>query len=116
MRQKMMNMAKELWPINRSLLGPGNRKTLKIIQKIQKNLKIQKIKSGTRVFDWVVPKEWHIKNAWIKINGKKVIDFNNNNLHVVGYSKKIKKICNLREVKKKNSFYKKKTKGYPICN
>ena len=113
MRQKMMNMAKELWPINRSLLGPGNRKTLKIIQKIQKNLKIQKIKSGTRVFDWVVPKEWHIKNAWIKINGKKVIDFNNNNLHVVGYSKKIKKICNLREVKKKIHFIKKKPKAIP---
>ena len=55
----MFKMAETMWPINRSLLGPGNRKTLHIIKKIQHNLKIYKIKSGTRVFDWIVPKEWH---------------------------------------------------------
>ena len=104
MRQKMFKMAETMWPINRSLLGPGNRKTLHIIKKIQHNLKIYKIKSGTRVFDWIVPKEWHIKNAWIKMDGKIIVDFNKNNLHVVGYSKKIKKICSFIELRKKIHF------------
>lgn len=113
MRQKMFKMAETMWPINRSLLGPGNRRTLHIIKKIQKNLKIYKIKSGTKVFDWIVPKEWHIKNAWIKMNGKIIVDFSKNNLHVVGYSKKIKKFCNFNELRKKIHFIEKKPNAIP---
>ena len=73
-------LAKELWPINRSITGDGVRSTLKIIKKHLKNLKVYEVKSGTKVFDWTVPKEWKVKEAWIKKpNGEKICDFNSNN-------------------------------------
>jgi len=83
----------KLYPINRSLTGDGVRKTLKLIKKEFKDLKIKKIKSGAKVFDWKVPPEWNLKDAFIKDkNGKKIVDFRKNNLHVVGYSIPIKKL------------------------
>ena len=86
----MYDWVKELFPINRSLTGEGVDQTLKFIAKHSSNLKITKIKSGTKVYDWTIPKEWHVKKAYIQtLDGEKVIDFKNNNLHLVGYSKKI---------------------------
>tara|TARA_B100000575_G_scaffold294679_1_gene313179 strand:- start:15700 stop:16983 length:1284 start_codon:yes stop_codon:yes gene_type:complete len=87
---------KKLFEINRSITGNGTVKTLKIIKKNFKDLKIKKIKSGTKVFDWKIPPEWNVENAYIvDKDKKKIIDFKNNNLHLVGYSnfinKKIKK-------------------------
>ena len=65
-----------LFPINRSLTGQGVIKTLKIIQKEFPKLKIKKIKSGTKVFDWNIPPEWNVKNAYVlDKNGFKIIDF-----------------------------------------
>jgi aminopeptidase-like protein len=79
--------AKELWPINRSITGEGTRETLKRISKHIPKLNISSIPSGTKVFDWTVPKEWDVKEAYIiDPNGKKICDFSNNNLHLVGYS------------------------------
>ena len=79
--------AKELWPINRSITGEGARETLKRISKHIPKLNISSIPSGTKVFDWTVPKEWDVKEAYIiGPNGKKICDFSNNNLHLVGYS------------------------------
>ena len=70
--KKMHDLAKKLWPINRSLTGEGNRETLRILKKELKNLKILEINSGKKVFDWKVPDEWTIKDAWIKDSmGKK---------------------------------------------
>lgn len=85
--KKAHSLAKELWPINRSLTGEGVRNTLKIIKKKIPELQIHSVKTGKQVFDWTVPKEWHVTEAWIKSpNGKKICDFKNNNLHLVGYS------------------------------
>jgi|TARA_B100001964_G_C14235126_1_gene602054 aminopeptidase-like protein len=98
----MLKLTKKLWPLNRSLTGQGNIETLKIIKNECKDLKLIKIKSGTKAFDWKMPKVWEIKDGWIKNNkGKKILDFKKNNLSVAGYSKKIHKIISARELKKK---------------
>ena len=85
---KYYNLAKNtLFPINRSITGNGTLKTLKIIKKEIPNLKIKKIKSGSKVFDWTIPDEWNVKEAFILDKfGKKIVDFKNNNLHLVSYS------------------------------
>ena len=78
---------KKLFPICRSLTGKGNEKTLSIIKKTLGKLKITKFSSGKKVFDWKIPNEWNVKDAYVldKFN-KKIIDFKKNNLHLVGYS------------------------------
>lgn len=90
----------KLYPICRSISGEGVRKTLKIIkQKIP--IEIKEIPTGTKAFDWVVPKEWNIKDAYIKDrNGKKIVDFKKSNLHVLSYSIPVNKKMSLRELKK----------------
>lgn len=84
--REMDDLIKELYPICRSITGNGTRQTLQVIQsKIP--LEIHEVPSGTKVFDWTVPKEWNIRDAFIKNSqGKKVVDFAKSNLHVVGYS------------------------------
>jgi len=77
----------DLFPVCRSISGAGLRETLLYLNKIIPNLNIISVPSGKKVFDWVVPEEWNIRDAWIKDeNGNTVIDFKNNNLHIVGYS------------------------------
>lgn len=79
--------AKELWPINRSITGEGVRDTLGLIKRHLPNLKINSVPSGTSVFDWTVPREWNVKEAYIITpSGEKICDFNENNLHLLGYS------------------------------
>ena len=93
------NLCKELWPITRSITGDGVRETLSIIQQEIPNLIIHEVPTGTQCFDWKVPKEWNIKNAYIiDRNGNKIIDFKDNNLHVVSYSTPINKIISLLEL------------------
>ncbi len=105
---------KLIQPIYRSLTGKGNYKTLKILQKINKDLKILSFKSGEKVFDWKVPLEWNIKDAWIKDNNKKkIIDFKKTPLSVVGYSTKINKYLTLNDLKKKIHTLKKQPKETP---
>ena len=83
---------KRLFPLCRSITGDMNRETLKILQEIIP-LKIREIESKTKVFDWEIPYEWNVKDAWIKdLDGRKIVDFNENNLHLVSYSKPIDKI------------------------
>jgi aminopeptidase-like protein len=82
--KKYYNLGKHaLFPICRSITGSGVRKTLKIIQKEFPGLKIKSIKSGTKAFDWTVPPEWNVSDAYIADkNGLKIIDFKENNLHL----------------------------------
>ena len=97
--KKYFNIAKlKLFPLNRSLTGEGVRKTLNIIKKEFPKLKIKKIKSGTKVFDWKIPDEWNVFNAYVidKYN-KKIIDFKKNNLHLVGYSIPINKYLSKKQ-------------------
>ncbi len=85
--EQIYNLAKKLWPINRSITGDGVRETLSIIQKEISELKIFEVPSGTNVFDWTIPKEWRIKDAYIITpSGKKICEFKKNNLHLMGYS------------------------------
>ena len=85
--QKMLLLAKELFPINRSLSGEGVRETLKILQRENPELTIHSIKSGSKVFDWSVPKEWNCFEAYILTpDGKKICDYSKNNLHIVQYA------------------------------
>ena len=74
---KFIKLAKELFHIHRSITGTGVRKTLRIIKtKHLPDLKIKKVKSGTKVFDWKIPPEWNIKDAYLKDeSGKKIIDY-----------------------------------------
>jgi len=79
--------ARELWGINRSITGEGVRETLSRIKDHIPELKIKSVPSGTEVFDWSVPKEWRVSEAYIIApSGDKICDFSVNNLHLVGYS------------------------------
>jgi len=99
--KKIHNFARDLWPINRSITGEGVRETLKHIQKHLPELKIHRIASGKKVFDWTIPDEWSVKDAWIKTpSGGKICDFKKNNLHLLGYSSNIKKKITLSELSK----------------
>ena len=73
---KIYKLAEKLWPINRSITGKGLRKTLNLLGDICPKISINEIKSGKKVFDWKIPKEWNVSEAWIKnSNGEKIIDF-----------------------------------------
>ena len=90
-----------LFKIPRSITGKGYLKSLKILGEIM-DLNLIKVKSNTKVLDWTVPDEWNIYDAYIlDSNGKKILDFKKNNLHVVGYAKSVNKIVTLDELKKK---------------
>ncbi len=83
----------ELFKICRSITGDGVRKTLKIYRRHFTNLKIREVISGTKVFDWKVPPEWNVRDAYVIDNSnKKIIDFKKNNLHLVSYSIPVKKV------------------------
>ena len=78
---------KKLFPLCRSLTGKGNEITLSIIKKTLGKLKIIKFHSGKKVFDWKIPEEWNVSDAYVVDKfKKKIIDFKKNNLHLVGYS------------------------------
>ena len=84
---EMHNFARKLWPLNRSLTGEGVRKTLRNISEHLPNLAIKSVPSGTKIFDWSVPKEWAVNEAYIITpSGKKICNFSENNLHLMGYS------------------------------
>ena len=96
--KEMYKLAGRLFPICRSITGNGVRETLGIIKE-SIPLKIHEVSSGTKVFDWTVPKEWNIKDAYVADEkGHKLINFKKNNLHVVGYSVPVNKTMALSEL------------------
>ena len=100
---KFYDFAKnDLFKLTRSLTGKGTKETLIKIKKKFPKLKIYKVRSGTKIFDWRIPDEWNIKDAYIIDKyKKKIIDFKKNNLHIVGYSKPIKKKLKKNDLLKK---------------
>ena len=93
---QMYDLVSRLFDICRSLTGKGVRSTLRIIKEHLPGLAIHEIPSGTRCFDWIVPDEWNIYDAYIlDEKGRKLVDFSDNNLHVVGYSVPVDKEVNL---------------------
>ena len=111
----MMSWAKDLFPINRSITGKGVKETIRYIKKnINNKFLNKKIKSNTKVYDWKIPKEWNLKNAYIlDEKGNKICDFKQNNLHILGYSKKVNKNINYKSLKKKIFYLKKKPDSIP---
>ncbi|MDZ4722482.1 MAG: DUF4910 domain-containing protein [candidate division Zixibacteria bacterium] len=96
----MHALIKELYPICRSITGNGVRESLNIL-KGRIPIEIHEIPTGQQVFDWTVPLEWNIRDAYIKApDGNKIVDFKINNLHVVSYSIPVNKIISLAELKK----------------
>ena len=88
---KLSKIFDELFPILRSITGPGYRKSLEILKKYI-NFKILKYISGKKVFDWTVPYEWHFYDGYIRnLNNRKIVDVKKNNLHILNYSSSIDK-------------------------
>ena len=95
----LYSLIEELYPICRSITGDGVRETLKRLEK-DIPLRTHEVPTGTQVFDWTVPKEWNIRDAYIKNgNGEKIVDFRNSNLHVMSYSIPVRKTLSLEELK-----------------
>jgi aminopeptidase-like protein len=96
----MYRVIEELYPICRSITGEGVRETLRRVKRLIP-LELHEVPSGTRVFDWTVPKEWNIRDAYVKDSrGNRVIDFRQSNLHVVSYSRPVTQRMTLAELRK----------------
>jgi aminopeptidase-like protein len=98
--EEIYALAAEIYPICRSITGNGVRDTL---QRISAHipLDIHEVPTGTEVFDWIVPREWNIRDAYIKDErGKKIVDYSSSNLHVVSYSTPVRQRVSLAELKK----------------
>jgi aminopeptidase-like protein len=97
--EQMHELMAELYPICRSITGDGVRKTLDIVKK-HIPLSVHKIRTGATVFDWEVPKEWNITDAYIKNSrGEKIVDFADSNLHVMNYSVPVHQKMTLSELR-----------------
>ena len=95
---KIQKLKEKLFPICRSITGNGLRESLSIINK-EVPLNILEIPTGTKAFDWEVPREWNIKDAYVKgKDGNRIIDFNKSNLHVLGYSVPIREKLSKEEL------------------
>ena len=95
----MMELMDRLFPICRSITGDGVRETLSILRE-RIDLKIEEVPSGYKAFDWTVPREWNIRDAYVKNErGERVIDFKESNLHVLNYSVPVSAIMTLEELR-----------------
>ncbi len=96
---EMYRLAEKLFPICRSITGNGLRQSLRILQQYIP-LEMHEVPSGTPVFDWTVPKEWNISDAYVRDSrGEKVIDFQKSNLHILNYSIPFQGRLSLAELK-----------------
>lgn len=97
--REMFDLCKEMFPICRSITGNGVRQTFEILKKHMPEMQLFEVPTGTQVFDWTVPKEWNIEEAYIEDENKnRIVDFKENNLHVLGYSVPVDKVVTLEEL------------------
>lgn len=104
MGMEMYQLTESIFPICRSITGAGVRKTLKMLSDFiaqdGMEFSIHEVPSGTQVFDWTIPKEWAIRDAYIENEqGEHIIDMKKNNLHVMGYSIPVNQWVTLEELK-----------------
>lgn len=98
---EMYELARELFPLDRSLTGDGVRRTLAVLRRELPEMTVHEVPSGTEVFDWTVPKEWAVRQAYIEDEkGNRIIDYKDLNLHVMGYSTPVDRWVDLEELKK----------------
>ncbi len=92
-------LAAEIYPICRSITGNGVRETLALLAR-HIEISVHEVPTGAQVFDWTIPREWNIRDAYIKnARGVKLVDFFQSNLHVMGYSVPVQKRVPLSELK-----------------
>jgi aminopeptidase-like protein len=95
---ELYELVRELFPLPRSLSGNGVRRTLEVLRK-RIPLEVTEVPAGSAVYDWVVPPEWNISEAWIEDeDGRRIVDFADSSLHVVGYSQPVRARLRGREL------------------
>ena len=97
---EILALAARIFPICRSITGDGVRQTLREVG-AHIDLDIHEVATGTPVLDWTIPREWNIRDAWIRNErGEKIVDFKRSNLHVMSYSVPVQRRMSLAELKK----------------
>jgi aminopeptidase-like protein len=98
--EELYKLVAELYPICRSITGDGVRRTLEIVDReVGGGLEVSEVPTGTQVLDWTVPREWNVRDAWVAgPDGRKVIDFQASNLHLVSYSVPVRATVSLAEL------------------
>jgi aminopeptidase-like protein len=98
--EELYKLVAELYPICRSITGDGVRRTLEIVDREVGGLEVSEVPTGTQVLDWTVPREWNVRDAWVAdAAGRRVIDFQASNLHLVSYSAPVRATLSLAELK-----------------
>jgi aminopeptidase-like protein len=98
--EELYKLVAELHPICRSITGDGVRRTLEIVDREVGGLEVTEVPTGTQVLDWTVPREWNVRDAWVAdAAGRRVIDFQASNLHLVSYSTPVRARLSLAELK-----------------
>ena len=98
--EELCKLVAELYPICRSITGDGVRRTLEIVDREVGGLEVSEVPTGTQVLDWTVPREWNVRDAWVAdAAGRRVIDFQASNLHLVSYSAPVRATLSLAELK-----------------
>ena len=95
---RMHALVRRLYPLCRSITGNGLRETLAVIGE-HLELTVHEVPTGTQVLDWTVPQEWNIRDAHISRDGKRIVDFQELSLHVVGYSVPVNRTMPLSELR-----------------
>ena len=99
--EELYKLVAELYPICRSITGDGVRRTLEVIDReVGGGLEVSEVPTGTQVLDWTVPREWNVRDAWVADPaGRKLIDFQASNLHLVSYSVPVRATVPLAELR-----------------
>ena len=114
--REMFETVKRLFPICRSITGDGVRQTFSIIREQLPEMKLFEVMTGTKVFDWTVPKEWSIREAYIENEaGERIVDFKDNNLCLLGYSTPVDKWVDLAELNEHLYSLKEQPDVIPYC-
>lgn len=96
---EMIRWARDLYPIRRSLSGPGVRDTLAYLKSLLPDLQVHEVATGTQALDWEVPDEWTLRDAYVEDEtGNRVIDIENHGLHILGYSEPVDTVLSLEEL------------------